>query len=53
MTNAHRWIILLLVWNLGLLIAGGVLLASTWQKTPVAETVASICADQVSEALGR
>lgn len=51
MTNVHRWIILLLVWNLGLLVAGGVLMAMYWSKVPAAENVAAICAQQVAEAL--
>jgi hypothetical protein len=51
MTNANRWILLLLVWNLGLLIAGGAILALQWQKTPAAEVVAATCAAQVTAAL--
>ena len=51
MANAHRWIILLLVWNLGLLVAGGVILALHLQKTPAAENVAVACAEEVAEAL--
>lgn len=51
MTNVHRWILLLLVWNLGLLIAGGVILALQWQETPAIETIAATCAEQVSAAL--
>lgn len=51
MPNVHRWIIMLLVWNLGLLIAAGVILALHWQKTPLAESVAATCAEEVAEAL--
>lgn len=52
MKNFHPWIIMLLVWNLGLLIAGGVMLYNFWQQTPVQNVVAATCAAEVKTAIG-